>query len=61
VAILTTIFSSRGSFASPEAFVSGMRPALYVGGVLVALASAAALALPRRRDEQGSLEPALAA
>ena len=28
VAILTTIFSSQGSFASPEAFADGMRPAL---------------------------------
>jgi hypothetical protein len=38
-----------------------MRPALYVGGVLVALASAAAVAPPRRGDEPGSLEPSLAA
>jgi EmrB/QacA subfamily drug resistance transporter len=60
VAILTTIFTSHGSFVSPEAFVDGMRPALYVGGVLVALASAAAFALPRRRREPG-LRPALAA
>ena len=28
VAILTTIFSSQGSFASPEAFADGMRPAV---------------------------------
>jgi EmrB/QacA subfamily drug resistance transporter len=60
VAILTTIFSSRGSFASPEAFVDGLRPALYVGGILVALASAIAVALPRRRSG-AALEPALAA
>src|SRR5262245_36625144 len=59
IAILTTIFSSRGSFTSPEAFVNGMRPALYVGGILVALAAAAAYALPRRRV--AALEPALAA
>jgi hypothetical protein len=38
-----------------------LHPALYVGGALVALASAAALALPRRRPEPGSYEAALAA
>jgi len=60
VAILTTIFTSHGSFGSPEAFADGMRPALYIGGVLIAIASAAAFALPRRRREPG-LRPALAA
>jgi EmrB/QacA subfamily drug resistance transporter len=59
IAILTTIFSSHGSFASPDAFVDGLRPALYVGGVLVAIAAVAALALPRRVAH--AYEPALAA
>jgi hypothetical protein len=57
--VLTSIFSSHGSFASPEAFVDGMTPALYVGGVLVALASAAAFALPSRK-RSAVLKPALA-
>jgi EmrB/QacA subfamily drug resistance transporter len=61
VAILTTIFSSQGSFASPEAFADGMRPAFYVGGALIALASLAAVALPRRKRPSAGLEPALAA
>jgi EmrB/QacA subfamily drug resistance transporter len=61
VAILATIFSGNGSFASPEAFVDGMRPALYVGGALVALASLTAIALPRRQRPAAVLEPALAA
>ncbi|HZR94524.1 MAG TPA: DHA2 family efflux MFS transporter permease subunit [Gaiellaceae bacterium] len=61
VAILTTIFSSHGSFVSPEQFVDGLRPALYVGGALVAVASVAAFTLPRRRAAAGSYEPALAA
>jgi predicted MFS family arabinose efflux permease len=58
VAVLTTIFSTHGSFASPEAFVDGMRPAFYVGAVLLAAAAAAACALPRKQS--GALEPALA-
>ena len=51
VAILTSIFSAHGGFGSPEAFVDGLKPAMEVGGVLVALAAAAAFALPRRRRD----------
>jgi MFS family permease len=57
VAVLTSIFSVHGSFATPDAFVDGLKPAMYVGGVLVALAAAAAFALPRRH--QDALEPVL--
>ncbi len=60
IAVLTTIFSSQGSFVSPEAFVKGMHPALYVGGILVAIAAVAALALPRRAHA-AAYAPALAA
>jgi len=60
IAILTTIFSSQGSFVSPDAFVDGMHPALYVGGILVAIAAVTALALPRRRGA-AAYTPALAA
>jgi hypothetical protein len=58
VAVLTSIFTANGSFASPGSFVDGMTPALYVGGVLVVLAALAAYALPRRTKGDG-LEPAL--
>jgi EmrB/QacA subfamily drug resistance transporter len=57
VAILTSIFSAHGGFGSPEVFVDGLKPAMEVGGVLVALAAVAAFALPRRRSD--ALEPAL--
>src|SRR3954467_6446086 len=60
IAVLTTIFSSHGSFVSPAAFVDGMQPALYVGGIIVAIAAVAALALPRRR-RASAYTPALAA
>ena len=59
VAVLTSIFSRHGSFVSPEAFVRGMHPAFYVGGVLVAIAAATAFALPRR-SRTVALEPAVA-
>jgi hypothetical protein len=58
--VLTSIFSGRGSFASPERFVHGMTPAMYVGGVLVAIAALTAFALPRRTQAVATGEPALA-
>ena len=61
VAILTTIFSGRGSFASPQAFVDGMQPAFYVGAAILAVATLAAVVLPRRQRASAALEPALAA
>jgi MFS family permease len=60
VAVLTSIFSGHGSFASPQDFVDGMTPAFYVGGVLVAIAAVTAFALPRR-NHAVSMRPALAA
>jgi EmrB/QacA subfamily drug resistance transporter len=60
VAVLTSIFSGRGSFATPESFVHGMTPALYVGGIIVAIAAATAFALPRRTQAVGTAKPALA-
>jgi EmrB/QacA subfamily drug resistance transporter len=60
VAVLTSIFSARGSFASPDRFVHGMTPAFYVGGALVAVAALTAFALPRRRQAVGTARPALA-
>jgi EmrB/QacA subfamily drug resistance transporter len=59
VAVLTSIFSAHGSFGTPESFVHGMTPAFYVGGVIVAVAAVAALALPRRSRAE-ALEPAIA-
>jgi MFS family permease len=60
VAILASIFSSHGSFVSPDAFVDGMRPAFYVGAALLVAAAIAAVALPRRKRD-AVLKPALAA
>jgi EmrB/QacA subfamily drug resistance transporter len=60
VAVLTSIFTGRGSFATPDRFVHGMTPALWVGGVIVAVAALTAFALPRRTQTVTAGEPALA-
>jgi hypothetical protein len=47
--VLGAVFSARGSYASGPAFVSGLAPAVWVGGAAVAVAAAVALFLPRLR------------
>jgi hypothetical protein len=46
IAVLGAVFSAHGSYASGAAFVSGLAPAVWVGGAAVAVAAAAALFLP---------------
>ena len=52
VAVLASIFTSRGGYATPQTFVNGLTPAIYVGAAVVALGALAALMIPRRRREQ---------
>jgi EmrB/QacA subfamily drug resistance transporter len=49
IAVLGAVFSAHGSYLSGTAFVSGLLPAIWVGAAVVAVASAAALFLPRAR------------
>jgi EmrB/QacA subfamily drug resistance transporter len=49
VAVLASVFSANGSYASPQAFVDGMVPAVWVGAAAVAIAAIAAVAVPGRR------------
>jgi EmrB/QacA subfamily drug resistance transporter len=46
IAVLSTVFTSHGSYASPEAYVSGMAPALWVGAAVVAAGALIAAAFP---------------
>jgi EmrB/QacA subfamily drug resistance transporter len=50
VAALASIFAAAGSYLSPQAFVDGMVPALWVGAAAVALAGVAAVLIPPRQD-----------
>jgi MFS family permease len=49
VAVLASVFSANGSYVSGISFVDGLRPALVVGAIVVAVGSVAALAIPGRR------------
>ncbi len=58
VAVLASIFSSHGSYATPQSFVDGLTPAIYVGAVVVALGALSALMIPRRgRGQEATVEP----
>jgi hypothetical protein len=50
VAVLASVFSAVGGYASPQAFVDGMTAAVWVGAIAVALAGVAAVAIPPRQD-----------
>ncbi|HEY1521042.1 MAG TPA: DHA2 family efflux MFS transporter permease subunit [Solirubrobacteraceae bacterium] len=46
IAVLSTVFTSHGSYGSPAAYVSGMAPALWVGAAVVAAGALIATAFP---------------
>jgi EmrB/QacA subfamily drug resistance transporter len=69
VAVLASVFTANGSYATPQAFVDGMVPALQLGAVVVAVGAVAALAVRGRArnvvdvpadDRSTEFEPAAA-
>jgi EmrB/QacA subfamily drug resistance transporter len=46
IAVLATVFTSHGSYASPQAFVDGLTPAMWVGVAVLAAGALIAAALP---------------
>ncbi len=46
VAVLASVFSANGSYTSPQAYVNGLVPAVWVGAAVVAMAAVVALAIP---------------
>ena len=60
VAVLASVFSAVGGYATGEAFVDGMNAAVYIGAVVVALGAVAAFAIPsrgRRAESAVGAEP----
>ncbi|MEV6161115.1 DHA2 family efflux MFS transporter permease subunit [Streptomyces sp. NPDC052052] len=51
VAVLATVFSSQGGYASARSFTDGTVPALWIGSGVVALAALVALLIPARRGD----------
>ncbi|WP_329383194.1 MFS transporter [Streptomyces sp. NBC_01716] len=49
VAVLGAVFSAQGGYETPQIFVDGTVPALWIGSAVVGVAALAALAMPGRR------------
>jgi EmrB/QacA subfamily drug resistance transporter len=62
VAVLATVFSHTGSYASPQAYTDGMTSAIWVGAAVLAAGAVAALLVPGRRALRARMaaEPAAA-
>jgi len=54
IAVLASVFSASGSYASPASFAHGIDAAVWVGAAVVAAAAAAAVVIPRRRARQAA-------
>jgi EmrB/QacA subfamily drug resistance transporter len=52
VAAMTTIFTTYGSYGSPESFTDGLKPAVWVGAAIVAAGAIAALLVPGRKRKK---------
>ncbi|MFF9347977.1 DHA2 family efflux MFS transporter permease subunit [Streptomyces sp. NPDC014734] len=52
IAVLATVFSSRGGYESARSFTDGTVPAVWIGSGVVALAALVALLIPGRRTER---------
>lgn len=56
VSVLATVFSQNGGYQTPQDYVNGLAPAVYVGAVIAALGAVAALFITRKRPPQGVIE-----
>jgi EmrB/QacA subfamily drug resistance transporter len=64
VAVLATVFTGSGGYSSPEAFVNGLIPAVWVGAAVLAAGAIVAAVLPfstRTSASRPALEPSSAA
>jgi EmrB/QacA subfamily drug resistance transporter len=63
IAVMTTIFASYGSYASPQAYTDGIIPPTWVGAVVLAIGAVASLVIPamRPKEQEFPLEQAIPA
>ncbi|HEX7255295.1 MAG TPA: DHA2 family efflux MFS transporter permease subunit [Gaiellaceae bacterium] len=59
VAVLASVFASYGGYGTPQSFVDGLTPAIWVGAIVVGVGALIALAIPGRgRKQQQPVEEA---
>jgi hypothetical protein len=52
VAVLATVFSANGGYGSPQLFVRGLVPAVFVGAAVLGAGALCALLVPRLQHAQ---------
>src|ERR1700722_1612454 len=57
IAVLGAVFSSSGGYASPQDYVNGLTPAIWVGAAVVLLGVLTALLVPSRKRARTGTEP----
>ncbi len=57
IAVLGAVFSSHGSYASGQAYVNGLTPAVAVGAAVVAVGAGVAMLVPGRRRLGSAVSP----
>jgi predicted MFS family arabinose efflux permease len=61
IAVLATVFTAHGSYASPQAYVDGLTPAMWAGTAVLAAGALVALLFPfTTRADQATVVPAAA-
>ena len=58
VAVLASVFTTHGSYASPQAYTDGMVPAVWVGAAVLAVGALVALLIPRKAGRNVEAETA---
>jgi hypothetical protein len=56
--VLATVFTESGGFASPDAYVDGLIPAVWVASAVLAVGALVALLVPGRRGSAAAVAPA---
>jgi EmrB/QacA subfamily drug resistance transporter len=58
IAVLATVFTSNGSYASPQAYVAGLTPAMWIGAAVLAVGALVALVFPFNTREGAAAQMA---
>jgi hypothetical protein len=56
IAVLATVFTAHGSYASPQDYVSGLVPAMWVGVAVLGAGALIAAVLPFGRSRQAATD-----
>jgi multisubunit Na+/H+ antiporter MnhC subunit len=50
--VLAAVFAGYGGYETPQTYVDGLTPAIWIGAIVVGVGALAALAIPRHRRQK---------